>query len=145
MNSVFDQAESTLKKSIKSDIDELENTTKSMAERGKTNNEFADAEAAFLKQVDKTKEAANQRCEDVKKLITARRPSSNASEKEKEDYRRLLRYAEEGMKRLRTWIENIFIGLIDIVKQIVNWMWKEVVGIGTKIANAFKDVIDLLF
>jgi hypothetical protein len=145
MNSVFDQAESTLRSSIKSDINRLENTTKSMAEKGKTNNEFADEEAAFLKQVDKTKETAIQRCEDVKKVVTDKRPSSNASEKEKEDYRSLLRYAEEGMNRLRTWINTIFNGLINIVKQIVTWIWNQVVGIGTKIANAFKSVIDLLF
>jgi len=145
MNSVFDQAESTLKSSIKSDIERLENTTKSMAERGRANNEFAAEEAAFLKQVDVTKEAAIQRCEDVKKVVTNKRPSSNASTKEKEDYRRLLQYAEEGMNRLRTWIDTIFNTLINIVKQIVTWIWNQVAGIGTQIANAFKSLIDLLF
>lgn len=144
MNSVFDQAESTLKSSIKDDIDILQNTMKSMAERGRTNNEFADDEAAFLNQVDKTKEAAIQRCEDIKKLVTSKRPPPNASEKEKEDYRRLLQYAKEGMDKLRTWINTIFNMLINIVREIVTWIWNQVADIGRKIANAFESVINLL-
>ncbi|CAF2819798.1 unnamed protein product [Rotaria sp. Silwood2] len=116
-----------------------------MAERGQTNNEFDDEEAAFLRQVEKTKDTTVQQCEDVKKLIIGKRPSPNASQSEKDDYRELLRYADQGMGKLRNWIENMFSKLIDIIKQIVTWIWNQIVDIGKKIANAFKSVIDLFF
>ncbi|UJR29783.1 hypothetical protein I4U23_017330 [Adineta vaga] len=145
MNLTFDQAESELKSSIQSDIKKLQNKVISMAQRGRTNNEFAAEEAAFIRQVKRTKDAASQRCDDAQKIVTSKRPSPNAPEREKEDYRTLLRYANEGMSRLQVWITNIFNQLINIVRQIVDWIWDSIVDIGTRIGSAFRDVIDLFF
>ncbi|CAF3202841.1 unnamed protein product [Rotaria sp. Silwood2] len=145
MNSIFDKAALEFKAYTSDDIGRLKNTVRSMAERGKTRDKIADEEAAFVQPVNQTKNATLNQLDRIKERILDRRPGPGASDLEKEAYRKLLQYADEGMSRLRNWIGDMFSKLIDIVKTVVIWIWEHVDFIFEKIANAFKNVFDIFF
>lgn len=145
MNSIFDQAAADFKTYTSESIGRLENKVTSMAQKKKTRNQLTDEEAEFMGPVDETKSATLNRLDGIRDRILNKRPSSNASQKEKDDYRELLRYADEGMERLRGWIRNIFDKLLEIVQEIIEWIWKEVDRILEKIQDAFRTVMRLFF
>ncbi|UJR29781.1 hypothetical protein I4U23_017328 [Adineta vaga] len=126
MASIFDEATADFKSNTSESIDRLQNTMTSMAQQAKTRNRFSDEEAEFIRPVNETKNATLDRLDGIKSRILSRRPDSNASQKEKDDYRELLRYADEGMERLRGWIRNIFDKVLDIVREIIEWICEEI-------------------
>jgi Flp pilus assembly pilin Flp len=145
MNSTFDDAEAEIKNYIQISFDNLQKEVTQSAENRRTNNEFAADEAKLNGKVTAIQTGVYDQFEELKGGIFSKRPGPNASEKEKQDYRSLLQYADDGLGSLKHWISGIFSKLTDVIKSIVNWVRNGLSDIGTKIKNAFQSLADFFF
>jgi hypothetical protein len=145
MDSIYDEIESDFETYLQQTINNLQNQIAATAENGGTSNEFDDEEENFMRTLDATRNDVNRGIDQTKVAILSKRPNPDASDEEKSNYRKFLRYSANGLRRLQRWINRIFSRLIDIIKTAVMWIWNNVADIARKIRDAFKSLFNRFF